>query len=221
MAKKTSKPTKPNTITIQMVHEEFCKHNKRKYVSKNIYKDLAWNCFAVATNLANLLKAQGIKARAVYGTWKGLSVEHKRNDFYRHGWVLINESEILDPTRWVFEGTKPYIFSGSEKNNSEYDEGMTQLRNLVARPFPSFNPQDKKVRIEWSPESKSLIDGITEYEDDVYSIQQVLWMANAPFKIWGDCIDEVYTKLEEQGFGALIPMDFKSKWKALKEMNHG
>lgn len=30
----------------------------------------------------------------------------------RHCWILLENGKILDPTRWVFEGTKPYIYCG-------------------------------------------------------------------------------------------------------------
>lgn len=30
----------------------------------------------------------------------------------RHCWIILNNGKILDPTRWVFEGIKPYIYCG-------------------------------------------------------------------------------------------------------------
>jgi len=44
----------------------------------------------------------------------------------RHGWALLEDGRILDPTRWSFENVEPYIYVGDAK---DYDEGGT---NCVA-----------------------------------------------------------------------------------------
>ena len=35
-----------------------------------------------------------------------------RLPFVPHGWIVTNEDEVVDPTRWVFENVEPYIFVG-------------------------------------------------------------------------------------------------------------
>ena len=41
--------------------------------------------------------------------------------FQRHGWILLPDGRILDPTRFSFENKDPYLYIG--ENADEYDEG--------------------------------------------------------------------------------------------------
>lgn len=208
------------TPTIQEVHEQFCLKNNIPYDPNNLQKDLSWNCFAVASVLAEMLKKKKIKARAVYGTWKGKCVSKKESGFFRHGWVLVKEKEIIDPTRWVFENSTPSIFQGNVVKNKEYDEGMIELRSHVERPYPAFNEKTRRViQFKWSKDCAEMItmlSGVDCNEDQAMSIEQALWMANIPFKLWGKHLDEVYSNLKKESCEAFIPMDFKAKWQALK-----
>jgi hypothetical protein len=211
-----------NQPTIDEVHHQFCITNNKKYNKKNLKKDLSWNCFAVASVLAEMLKKQNIKARAVYGTWKGTCVSKKEKGFFRHGWVLINEKDILDPTRWVFEDSSPMIFEGTVKKNKEYDEGMTQLRSLISRPFPKFNPEANRIiKFKWSESCASVIEWLSGCDckaEQNMTVEQAMWMANLPPNLWSCHLDEIYGNLTKEGFAAFIPMDYKEKWKANKEM---
>jgi hypothetical protein len=41
-----------------------------------------------------------------------LSDYYKRQKFPQHCWIRFGNNKILDATRWVFEGVKPYIYYG-------------------------------------------------------------------------------------------------------------
>jgi len=84
--------------------------------------DWKGNCHAIA---CEVVKAGLVEGEAVYGHWRGpvakTSMFYRENSglgICRHGWVETADGFILDPTRWVFEDTEPYIFIG----DPEYDE---------------------------------------------------------------------------------------------------
>jgi hypothetical protein len=88
---------------------------------KSVPENWKGNCFAVATLIAESGLIQN--ATAVYGHWLGKAgsyFSHKGlAGFIQHGWVLLEDGRILDPTRWVFEDVEPYIFIGRppDENN--------------------------------------------------------------------------------------------------------
>jgi len=73
------------------------------------------NCHAIAHAI---VKAKLVDGIAVYGHWTG--PVHPQSSFYsrskagfcRHGWVELADGRVLDPTRWVFENVKPYLYIG-------------------------------------------------------------------------------------------------------------
>jgi hypothetical protein len=81
------------------------------------------NCYAIAYQL---VEAGLVEGRAVYGHYlgpiakdsffseKGLAV-----GFVPHGWVLMGDGRVLDPTRWVFENVEPYIYVGEVGEESD------------------------------------------------------------------------------------------------------
>lgn len=80
--------------------------------------DWAGKCFEVASKMVD---AGLVDGEAVYGHWTGPVSKHSRFSgregagFVQHGWVLLSDGEtVVDPTRWVFEAVKPYIFVGEE-----------------------------------------------------------------------------------------------------------
>jgi hypothetical protein len=206
-------------IEMKAIHQEFCKRNKIRYVAKNMTKDLSWNCMAVATVLADLLKAQGKQARAVYGLYHGTCVG-RNHPFYRHGWVVMGR-DVLDPTRFVFEGEKPYLFEGKLAEQPEYDEGMRIARSANRKPFP-IPGGGKVVPIQWS-ESTSLFlrDLIYAHTTDIFisdfsnlNYFQLMWIANTDYLALGEYIDEIYTKLLANNLSVLIPSDYVDWWEA-------
>jgi hypothetical protein len=60
-----------------------------------------------------------VPGRAVYGHYLGPVMpsspfhdRHSACDFTGHGWVSLPDGRVLDPTRWVFEATEPYLYVG-------------------------------------------------------------------------------------------------------------
>jgi hypothetical protein len=212
-------------IEIKKIHKAFCKQHKIKYAAKNLVKDLSWNCFAVAKVLETLLKKEGKKARAVYGFWYGECLSKPKQPMHRHGWTVVG-NEILDPTRFVFEGKKPYLFQGRTVNHPEYDEGM-RLAKLANRfPFP-IPGRGTSYNIQWSKQTfRFLSQLILENSDDKnkesvdpcnLNSQQLNWISNTDYLALGKYISEIYSKLIENELDVFIPLDYRKWWEAHKQ----
>lgn len=204
-------------ITLKEVHKAFCKRRGVKCVAKNLAKDLEWNCAEAAAALTEVLEAAGIKARSVYGFWHG-ECKSRPIPFHRHGWALVGR-EIWDPTRWVFEGKKPYLHK-CPASSPEYDEGMRQIRKANRSPFPAVS-NAKVVGIEWSDSTYQFLLKLTgcfrvPLSPTQFTVHQLMWVANADYLELGEHIEEIYTKLIENDLEMLIPMDYITWWKANK-----
>ena len=77
----------------------------------------AGRCFEIASRL---VEAKLVEGRAVYGLWRGdIHPESifARRSYTHHGWIVVhdhrrNEERVVDPTRWVFEHRRPYLYTG-------------------------------------------------------------------------------------------------------------
>jgi len=190
------------------------------------------NCFAVATQL---VKSGLVKGEAVYGAWYGeinpLGYWGGRAGgmFVRHGWVLLPDGRILDPTRWSFEGVEPYIWIGSG-DAKEYDHGNNRLQEMVINrtPWPHFDDGTGEYLFELLPE---IVDDLEnggavlrdpfdpeQMERDPLDFshyrltltrEQVFWIANFPLTRFStkQHAREVYIQIGEHKLDAYIPID--------------
>lgn len=70
------------------------------------------------------------------------------NDAYTHGWIRLPDGRILDPTRWVFEGTKPYLYTGPE--GEEYDEDGSKWEAELEEIRRAWEESRRKLEAEFS-----------------------------------------------------------------------
>lgn len=180
------------------------------------------NCYAIALAMVNAgVVPKG--ARAVYGHYLGKVA--KKSMFYarshvgfcRHGWVLLKDGTVVDPTRWVFECSDPYIFIG---RSDEYDEGGNSLRAALVRPPPAFDDipegmdpkhyvkREVKLRFTKAAEEHvaNLFQGLLR-EDCVVSNIQLFWIANLPLQMLQPHAKAIYTALVKAGRDGAIPID--------------
>lgn len=161
-------------------------------------------CTAVATALVNCGSLPGT---VVYGTYHGeISPDSCFSDrlFTHHSWIE-TDTEIIDPSRWVFESRAPYIYR-CPLDNPEYDRGsnvLTEMLRAGQRPpqYCEHMPVHQipaqfgdLVRMNW-PEQLILTD------------EQLGWLASSPLSQLGDRAEPFFRWLIEQGMGALIPTD--------------
>jgi hypothetical protein len=199
--------------SIDTIHKQFCKTNQKNYFPINIKTDLEWNCFAVSTVLADLLKDKGINARAVYGMWRGYCVEKSMSSDFRHGWVIIDNKIIIDPTRWVFDGVDPKLFRTTTKN-IQYDEGMVRFKNQFRTPFPAKEKNERIIDFNWSSNVLNFFRDITGKDCSSLSVRQALWCCNIPYTSHGSLLNEVYLEFQNKGCLSFIPIDYINYWKA-------
>jgi len=173
-------------------------------------------CYQVACAAAELVEG----GEAVYGHYLGpvheSSVSAGRAAFVQHGWVLLPDGRILDPTRWAFEGREPYLYVGE---NDHYDEGGNGLRTAFQGGPPEFNPEDRTYEITqsmlpsgaWGWMEKALgLDGLLlndGYEPGTVSLQQLHWIANMDPRSMEGHAKDVYAMLERLGLEAHVPFD--------------
>lgn len=188
------------------------------------------NCFAVASQM---VKQGVVEGKAVYGAWHGLlnSRGYWKNKagvpFVRHGWVILADGRILDPTRWSFEAVAPYIWIG-RGDHEEYDRGHNRYQEEHMQPWPDSDDGERELLFELLPEvvddldnrGARLRDPLDPDQMDRDSLdcehyrltlthKQAFWLANFPLTWFSSEHNarEVYTQIAEHGFVGFIPID--------------
>lgn len=103
------------------------------------------NCYAIA---CQMVEAGLVTGRAVYGHYLGRirpGTLFYGKPIVHHGWVVTADEQIIDPTRWVFEGVAPYIHYATTANSHEYDEGGNVFLLTQRRPAPAHNQNSATV----------------------------------------------------------------------------
>ena len=165
------------------------------------------NCYSIACKITKAGLVEGIPR---YGHWLGPvvsgSIFDKGMPFVRHGWIEQENGMIVDPTRWVFEGVEPYIWSGLDDGN--YDPGGNIWRRNWERPCPEYTSSGKQINLEFdNPEDYSIIMDMLRYPPNV-TVEHAFWLANLSILTLGMKLAKgVYQALEKAGLRAAIPID--------------
>lgn len=179
-------------------------------------KDWAGSCYAIACAAAKLISG----AVAIYGHWTGPTVSGSifaGRLVVQHGWVLLRDGRVLDPTRWEFEQRKPYIYCGP---SDYYDEGGNKFRMAMQGDEPPpFDPCDRVYHLDsdvlptsaWNYVERLLrLDqyyGLDDYEVGSVSSAQLFYVANIdPRKMEGHA-KAIYDMLEKLYLLAAMPID--------------
>ena len=169
-----------------------------------ISKEWIGNCYGIASKI---LKSGIVKGKLRYGHFLGEVKKDTLFDdgvhFSRHGWIEMKNGTIIDATRWVFEGKKPYIFIGKDLNK-EYDIGGQEWRKTVLNPPPEFD-NTKEINFPVSINTKEFI--LNELDYPYITFAGLFWIANLPVDMLGNFAQEIYVALEEIGKKVLIPID--------------
>lgn len=173
-------------------------------------------CFEISTKIVEAGLFPG--GTAVYGHWTG-PVSPKslfaKKPVVRHGWIQGPDGSVIDPTRFVFEAVKPYIYAGP---NDYYDEGGDALRKLMRKPPPAFDATQPTFFLSSdvlsSPAWFHVMELLqfTEEEDaerDLTEVcrDQLLWLASAPYEELGPRAKDIYLCLEKLGKRTYVPID--------------
>jgi len=162
------------------------------------------NCSGIAQGLLN---AGLVKGKFCYGVWWGPISDKssfRGRPFTHHAWIELKDGKVVDPTRWAFEGIKPYIYIGI--SGKEYDKGGNRLREKYMRPCPEYDPIDKKIPIKFSPQLKTLVLELLN-QPPVFTARQLSWLASLPTDYLEPYTRDVYEALIKVGLTCLIPID--------------
>lgn len=149
-----------------------------------------------------------------YGIWWGKISSDTifgGRPFTHHSWIKLPDGTIVDPTRWVFEGTEPYIFVG--KNAGEYDFGSNRLRRetMSRFPIPAYEP-GQDVTLPLCENTQRSIQTLFDNKDTRISRSQVGWLANRAFDLFNrDTTKEIYRAMVNAGYRAFIPIDNRNE----------
>jgi len=179
-------------------------------------------CYEIACAIVEA-KIVPVGSVAVYGHWLGPIAPgthfygRAAMAFCQHGWVLLPDGRVLDPTRWVFEGAEPYLYVGLPDH---YDEGGNKLREAMNGSPPRWEPDDKQYdfdkRVLPSTEAWKFIEQLFQLEryftDDRYqpgmlSRRQLSWLANLSPQKLGEHALPIYRAICKLDQSALIPID--------------
>lgn len=181
---------------------------------KKIAKKINWpvsgwpaNCYAVAVAIHQAkLVPPGSTCR--YGVWWGpiLSKKHFRNQtFAHHGWIELPDGRIYDPTRFVFEDAKPYVWVG-ENDEGHYDIAGQRLNQTFYQEFPAR----KEPGILLTPKQRAdLALFMPSVKDEDPDFGQMMWLAHMPVEQMGNKAERILRIFEELKLSALVPLDVR------------
>jgi hypothetical protein len=132
--------------------------------------------------------------------------------FAQHGWVETSGGEIYDPTRWVFECEKPYVYVDSD--DSDYDIGGSEWRNAMFGAPAMFESTSKRFTdlSNLSEGLRKIIKQILHDErtSDNYSLNQMFYLANRNPLEFNPFAKELYAYFEKTGDMGLVPIDYQN-----------
>lgn len=176
--------------------------------------DWPGNCYAVACAFVNYGIIKGTPRYGHYlGTIHTKSMFYNKSGagFVRHGWIELPNKCIVDPTRFVFENKKPYIYFGK---NDYYDVGGSSMKDMMraSTPVPAFNENDKLVEFNLSKKPLHVLHIICkeQREGNKFTVNQLFWISNANPIEFGKYAKAIYTQIRILNHDAFIPIDY---WK--------
>lgn len=126
--------------------------------------------------------------------------------FVQHGWLLLNDGRVLDPTRWSFTKTKPEIWIG--KNTGEYDRGGQKWRATRRTPPPGNDVSQNRIVLEISAEAAAHINSMLmrEHSGEI-NYAQAIWLASGSVDHLGKFAHQFFELLIENDWRGAIPID--------------
>jgi len=165
------------------------------------------NCYSVAVSIykAGLVPA---KSRCRYGVWWG-PIRTKKHfqgrTFTHHGWIELPDKRVYDPTRFVFEDVKPYIWVGGYSEKF-YDIAGQRLNAGMHREFPAREKEGIKLTAKQRAIIAPFMPSVLAEDPD---FGQMMWLAHFPVDLMGDQAKPVLKVFDQLDLQALIPLDIR------------
>lgn len=174
------------------------------------------NCYSIS---CQILKHKLVEGHPIFGHYYGpISPDGHWGkfagcQFVQHGWILLSNGRIMDPTRWSFTNTEPkiYVFNNDDPEFAEYDDGGDRVRVLMRKPCPDATKEEKTLKLDLKPEAAELINCMLDGKATCKSIapSQLIWVANAPYHQLGIFVPFIYQAIADLGLIAFIPKDYQ------------
>ena len=173
----------------------------------------AWpgNCDGIAWAIVQEgLVPGGVVTRGFW--WGVMGGPFVGRPFTGHSWITRPDGSIVDPTRYVFEEERPYIYQGPEDTN--YDPGGNRLREGV--PCPPHEADETEVTLDFDDvEEANMVrdllpsDWLADEESTFVDCngKQAHWLANRPPRLLGLAARPLFRALIKAGYRAHIPID--------------
>jgi len=169
------------------------------------------NCHSIAALMLDRGLVPNGKLR--YGNWLGPiapGTEFAGRHFPHHGWIEELDPEegilIADPTRWVFEGKKPYIYHAPDFEGW-YDMGGNVYRKMFKPDPPAYDPDDTQVDIPEGIMGTIFRQQLGDFDGLTMSMEQACYVAQAHPDVFVTGALQAYQWFEEHNMRALIPID--------------
>jgi hypothetical protein len=176
-------------------------------------KEWPGNCYAIASMMVKADMIPGGKAR--YGHWLGPVAPHTMFDgvpLVRHGWVEYQNDDdvtiIVDPTRWVFEGSDPYIYQCPDFEGY-YDRGGNSFRLglMMDREVPENDGKGDQYLLPPGSVGKAISEILEGYEGANINMDQLGYVANQSLQVLGDHGKAIFKWIQKYKQKAMIPID--------------
>ena len=175
----------------------------------------AWvaRCYEIACAIVERKLVDGV---AVYGHWTGPIAPRSRfadkagAGFCQHGWIILPDGRVLDPTRWAFEVVRPYLYLGPSEH---YYEGGNRLRHArMPEAMPARTESrtyELSARVLREPRALAYVRGFLPAGERTTRIglDQLFWLANRDPRTLGGHAASIFEWLKRIGHGSLIPID--------------
>ena len=167
-------------------------------------------CYGIAKGIA---EAGLVEGDAIYGHYlgdidkDGYWGRRKELPFVQHGWILLPDDRILDPTRFSFENEEPYIYIGD--GGTDYDEGGDMWRAALLKPCPTPSGNRKVKDAGWELDTNETFTFqlLTGTPFDKMTTEQTFWIANLPYAALAPHIPIVYPVLGRYDLKGFVPFD--------------
>jgi len=177
-------------------------------------KEWAGNCYSIADMI---LKAGYIPdGKLRYGLWLGpvaRGTMFQGRKIIHHGWIEYDDTSfgctvIVDPTRWVFEAKKPYIYQAPDFDGY-YDRGGNTLLmgTMVGRKPPRNDGSKQQIPVPKDKVGAIIRQLLGDYEGDTICWKQAGHIANQPLQFLGGEEKAIFTWLAKHGQKVLVPID--------------
>lgn len=182
-------------------------------------REWAGRCYEVAVKLLDLSDTidspiegrfrQG--TRAVYGHYLGDrsptgAFPYRPAPFEQHGWLVLPDGAIFDPTGWAFTSREPQIILALA-GDPRYDEGGNRWREAIEAPPPAWDPEARVAALAIGEEpAREYVARLLGAPPSI-ALPQAMWLANLSRGRLGEHAPAVYRALLDAGLEAFIPID--------------